>query len=129
MKYRGNGTKAGRRIGSLFLADAPTQHCANDLPSRVHARTPRALMNVVRALRITRARSSRVPANLRLACAAQSLATSSAPAKMPPLRIVFVTGNAKKLEEVKAIIGKEHDDKFVLEAMKVDLPELQARGR
>lgn len=69
----------------------------------------------------------------RLCCAnisAKAVCASGLPssgAKMPPLRIVFVTGNAKKLEEVKQILGTEHEDKFVLDAMKVDLPELQVR--
>ncbi|XP_063678829.1 uncharacterized protein LOC134814623 [Bolinopsis microptera] len=37
--------------------------------------------------------------------------------------ITFITGNAKKLEEVTAILGK--DFPFMIEAHKVDLPELQ----
>ena len=73
-----------------------------------------------------------------------------------PLRITFVTGNAKKLEgarlllrccaregrllrrqrrrrslcrvpEVQAILGTEHSARFVLDAVSLDLPELQAR--
>lgn len=36
-----------------------------------------------------------------------------------------MTGNHNKLKEVRAIIGEEHAEKFVLEAKKVDLPELQ----
>jgi Ham1 family len=42
-----------------------------------------------------------------------------------PLRIVFVTGNAKKLEEVTAILGTEHSSRFVLDSLALDLPELQ----
>lgn len=44
---------------------------------------------------------------------------------MAPLVVTFVTGNQNKLKEVRAIIGEEHAEKFVLEAKKVDLPELQ----
>jgi hypothetical protein len=75
---------------------------------------------------------------------------SAAPAA-GPLRIRFVTGNAKKLEEVRpcwlqqlrvlagslkrmrivrqvvAILGTEHAARFVLDAVSLDLPELQAR--
>ena len=42
-----------------------------------------------------------------------------------PLRIVFVTGNAKKLEEVTAILGTQHASRFVLDSVSLDLPELQ----
>ena len=65
-----------------------------------------------------------------------------------PLRISFVTGNAKKREEartgvgaapasctepaplrqVNAILGTQHSARFVLDAVALDLPELQARG-
>ena len=38
-------------------------------------------------------------------------------------RITFVTGNKKKLEEVVAILGSSCP--FVLDPLKVDLPELQ----
>ena len=44
---------------------------------------------------------------------------------MAPMVVTFVTGNQNKLKEVRSIIGEEHSDKFVLEAKKVDLPELQ----
>lgn len=37
--------------------------------------------------------------------------------------ITFITGNAKKLEEVLAILGKEFPREII--AHKVDLPELQ----
>ena len=39
--------------------------------------------------------------------------------------ITFVTGNAKKLEEVKAILCKDENISFELTNKKVDLPELQ----
>ena len=39
------------------------------------------------------------------------------------MEITFVTGNAKKLEEVRAIVGAT--DAFALTSRKVDLPELQ----
>jgi len=42
-----------------------------------------------------------------------------------PLRITFVTGNAKKLEEVTAILGTQHASRFVLDSVSLDLPELQ----
>ncbi|EOA19237.1 hypothetical protein CARUB_v100058091mg, partial [Capsella rubella] len=38
-----------------------------------------------------------------------------------PRPVTFVTGNAKKLEEVKAIIG----DSIPFKSLKLDLPELQ----
>lgn len=44
---------------------------------------------------------------------------------MAPTVVTFVTGNQNKLREVQAILGDEHAAKFVLEARKVDLPELQ----
>jgi len=37
-------------------------------------------------------------------------------------KIVFVTGNANKLREVRDILG----DTFEVESVKLDLPELQA---
>jgi inosine triphosphate pyrophosphatase len=42
-----------------------------------------------------------------------------------PLRFTFVTGNAKKLAEVVAIIGTEHSHRFVIDSVALDLPELQ----
>ena len=42
-----------------------------------------------------------------------------------PLRVIFVTGNQKKLEEVTAILGTQHAARFVLESASLDLPELQ----
>ena len=39
--------------------------------------------------------------------------------------VTFVTGNAKKLEEVRSILGGEADLPIVLTSAKVDLPELQ----
>jgi inosine triphosphate pyrophosphatase len=42
-----------------------------------------------------------------------------------PKTVHFVTGNANKLKEVRAILGSSCDASFVLEAKKVDLPELQ----
>jgi inosine triphosphate pyrophosphatase len=41
--------------------------------------------------------------------------------KMAPKVLTFVTGNAHKLKEVREILG----DTVVVEAVKVDLPELQ----
>lgn len=45
-------------------------------------------------------------------------------------QITFVTGNAKKLEEVKRILGMENGNSlpFQLINMKVDLPELQGKA-
>jgi inosine triphosphate pyrophosphatase len=40
---------------------------------------------------------------------------------MPLKKLTFVTGNANKLEEVRAILGDTVD----LEAVNLDLPELQ----
>lgn len=37
--------------------------------------------------------------------------------------LTFVTGNAKKLEEIKAILGKTFPREIT--SMKIDLPELQ----
>lgn len=37
--------------------------------------------------------------------------------------LTFVTGNAKKLEEIKAILG--HNFPMKIESVKLDLPELQ----
>lgn len=42
-----------------------------------------------------------------------------------PKTVHFVTGNANKLAEVRAILGSSCDASFTLEAKKVDLPELQ----
>ena len=39
--------------------------------------------------------------------------------------LVFVTGNAKKLEEVQAILGASQDFPFTVINQKIDLPELQ----
>jgi inosine triphosphate pyrophosphatase len=39
--------------------------------------------------------------------------------------IAFVTGNAKKLEEVERILGSGPESPFLLTSRKVDLPELQ----
>jgi inosine triphosphate pyrophosphatase len=39
--------------------------------------------------------------------------------------LTFVTGNAKKLEEIKAILG--HGFPMKIESVKIDLPELQGR--
>lgn len=49
----------------------------------------------------------------------------AAMAASAPKVVTFVTGNQNKLKEVRAILGDDHADKFVLEAKKVDLPELQ----
>jgi inosine triphosphate pyrophosphatase len=43
----------------------------------------------------------------------------------PPKVVHFVTGNANKLAEVRAILGSSCAEHFTLEAVKVDLPELQ----
>ena len=88
-------------------------------------------------------------------------AAMAAAAAAGPLRIAFVTGNAKKLAEarfatrvhvhtrrracdrrssrrglnsapphqVNAILGTEHAARFVLDAVSLDLPELQVRAR
>lgn len=40
-----------------------------------------------------------------------------------PRTITFVTGNVKKLEEIKAILG--HSFPFKIENVKIDLPEYQ----
>jgi inosine triphosphate pyrophosphatase len=39
--------------------------------------------------------------------------------------LTFVTGNAKKLEEIKAILG--HKFPLKIESQKIDLPELQGK--
>eukprot|EP00239_Pterosperma_sp_CCMP1384_P004542 CAMPEP_0197848646 /NCGR_PEP_ID=MMETSP1438-20131217/9464_1 /TAXON_ID=1461541 /ORGANISM="Pterosperma sp., Strain CCMP1384" /LENGTH=191 /DNA_ID=CAMNT_0043460997 /DNA_START=238 /DNA_END=813 /DNA_ORIENTATION=+ len=44
---------------------------------------------------------------------------------MAPFTISFATGNKKKLEEVRAILGDQYKDRFTLDAVDVDLPELQ----
>eukprot|EP00854_Cymbomonas_tetramitiformis_P007411 gene7411-8824_t len=44
---------------------------------------------------------------------------------MAPYVVKFATGNKKKLQEVQQIIGVEHSERFVLDAVDVDLPELQ----
>ena len=56
------------------------------------------------------------------AAAPRRFAAMASPA---PKVVTFVTGNQNKLKEVRAILGDEYADKFVLEAKKVDLPELQ----
>ena len=56
------------------------------------------------------------------AAAPRRFAAIASPA---PKVVTFVTGNQNKLKEVRAILGDEYADKFVLEAKKVDLPELQ----
>lgn len=38
-------------------------------------------------------------------------------------RLTFVTGNAKKLEEIKAILG--HGFPYKIESVKIDLPEVR----
>ena len=45
--------------------------------------------------------------------------------------LVFVTGNAKKLEEVQAILSKTERDAFPFNiiSQKIDLPELQGEAR
>lgn len=52
-------------------------------------------------------------------------ALGNALAMRPPLRVTFVTGNAKKLEEVVAILGTQHAARFVVSNVDLDLPELQ----
>lgn len=114
LRGENRSTTAGRRQPPL----------AGALP-----RSPRLPMHAVRAVSRASTSVSRIAFRVRLprAQSADSTPSSPAAAKMPPLRVVFVTGNAKKLEEVRQIIGTEHDESFILEAMKVDLPELQAR--
>ena len=50
---------------------------------------------------------------------------SIAAAKKAKPGITFVTGNAKKLEEVKAILAREGELPFDVGNQKIDLPELQ----
>lgn len=38
-------------------------------------------------------------------------------------KLTFVTGNAKKLEEIKAILG--HGFPFKIDSVKLDLPEVK----
>jgi hypothetical protein len=45
----------------------------------------------------------------------------SSPLKMAPNKLIFVTGNANKLREVREILG----DTVALESRAIDLPELQ----
>jgi inosine/xanthosine triphosphate pyrophosphatase family protein len=47
---------------------------------------------------------------------------------MAPLVISFATGNQNKVKEVAAILGDQHASRFVLEAVNVDLPELQVNS-
>lgn len=64
-------------------------------------------------------------ATLTLACLAAAGATTT---RMSKQTITFVTGNAKKLEEVRAILGAQRTagvDLPEIEARKIDLPELQ----
>eukprot|EP00242_Pyramimonas_sp_CCMP2087_P012106 CAMPEP_0198212204 /NCGR_PEP_ID=MMETSP1445-20131203/25581_1 /TAXON_ID=36898 /ORGANISM="Pyramimonas sp., Strain CCMP2087" /LENGTH=194 /DNA_ID=CAMNT_0043886601 /DNA_START=231 /DNA_END=815 /DNA_ORIENTATION=- len=44
---------------------------------------------------------------------------------MAPMVISFVTGNQNKVKEVNLILGDQHADRFTLQAIDVDLPELQ----
>ncbi|PNH12352.1 Inosine triphosphate pyrophosphatase [Tetrabaena socialis] len=46
-----------------------------------------------------------------------------------PAKVFFATGNKKKLEEVTAILASGQALPFVVEAAKLDLPELQASRR
>jgi len=52
-------------------------------------------------------------------------AASNKTTAMPPTVISFVTGNQNKVKEVNQILGDEHADRFTLQAINVDLPELQ----
>mmetsp|Transcript_50734 Transcript_50734/g.94498 ORF Transcript_50734/g.94498 Transcript_50734/m.94498 type:complete len:201 (-) Transcript_50734:882-1484(-) len=54
-----------------------------------------------------------------------ALITSSATSSMAPLVVSFATGNQNKLKEVIQILGTEHAERFTLEAVNIDLPELQ----
>ncbi len=45
-----------------------------------------------------------------------------------PSKIVFCTGNQKKKEEVVAILASGGKLPFEVEAVKIDLPELQVRA-
>ena len=62
----------------------------------------------------------------RLACATALVSARTATAMTGTAKptVVFVTGNAKKLEEVRTILGGE-DLPITLTSQKVDLPELQ----
>ncbi|KAJ0793300.1 putative nucleotide diphosphatase [Helianthus annuus] len=51
--------------------------------------------------------------------AAARVVAGSGLVKLPP--VTFVTGNAKKLEEVKVILGQS----IPFQSLKLDLPELQ----
>ena len=70
------------------------------------------------------------PLPVRVGCYRRCAAGAQATARKmdAPRRIVFCTGNAKKLKEVREILGTQHADKFTLDSMSVDLPELQARS-
>ena len=57
--------------------------------------------------------------------AAAVAAPAGAGSRKMPLEVTFVTGNANKLKEVRAILGEEHAERFVVSSAKVDLPELQ----
>ena len=55
--------------------------------------------------------------------------SSSLPAAATPPALTFVTGNAKKLEEVKAIVSSgDTPFPFELTNQKLDLPELQGEA-
>jgi inosine triphosphate pyrophosphatase len=73
-------------------------------------------------------RSHDIPHCLRI----DALVPPSTPSTMvvsapPPKKVLtFVTGNAKKLEEVRQILGKGIDDfPYIITNQKIDLPELQ----
>ena len=61
------------------------------------------------------------PRSRRVASVPRTAASMAAHTKT----VHFVTGNANKLAEVRAILGSSCDASFTLEAKKVDLPELQ----
>jgi inosine triphosphate pyrophosphatase len=48
---------------------------------------------------------------------------------MSPTKILFVTGNANKLREVKAILLASHPAAFDLQSQDLDLPEIQGTTR
>ena len=145
------------------LAPTPAGGSAWGGAERVSFRTARPLYRQTAARMLLAAPQSCL--QLSRACAVRlsrsRRAAMATAASGSPLRIAFVTGNAKKLAEargtaaaacaasparvcrprgaarhrlstrpqVQAILGTEHAARFVLDAVGLDLPELQARAR
>jgi hypothetical protein len=86
----------------------------------VGVRPPGFCMLTARPALLPLLRIARYPTRIRA-----SLSHQRSVAQMAPLVIAFATGNQNKVKEVAAILGDQHASRFVLEAVDVDLPELQ----